>query len=57
MSSKLQRGLNQSPLFVTMVSVLLIICLSNALILVMVGRVYNDTESSSHNHQGDAVVA
>ena len=57
MSSKPQRGLNQSPLSVTMVSVLLIICLSNALIIVMVGRVYNDTESPSHNHQGDAVVA
>jgi hypothetical protein len=40
-----------------MVSVLLIICLSNALIIVMVGRVYNDAESPSHNHQGDAVVA
>ena len=57
MSSKPQRGLNQSPLSVTMVSVLLIICLSNALIIVMVGRVYNDAVSPSHNHQGDAVVA
>ena len=44
MSSKPQRGLNQSPLSVTMVSVLQIICLSNAVIIVMVGRVYNDTE-------------
>jgi hypothetical protein len=39
-----------------MVSVLLIICLSNALTIVIVGRVYNDTESPSHNHQGDDAV-
>ena len=32
----------------TMVSVLLIICLSSALIIDMVGRVYNATESPSH---------
>ena len=40
-----------------MVSVLLTICLSSALIIGMVGHVYSTTELSSHSHQDEAVVA